>query len=62
MDITYIPMARGFIYLAAVLDWFSRRVTQTPEVQRAAQIAWPFFYSETALDHGRDEHGCRISL
>ena len=26
MDITYIPMACGFIYLAAVLDWFTRRV------------------------------------
>lgn len=26
MDITYIPMARGFIYLAAVLDWFTRHV------------------------------------
>jgi len=26
MDITYIPMARGFIYLTAVLDWFTRRV------------------------------------
>ena len=26
MDITYIPMARGFIYLAVVLDWFTRRV------------------------------------
>jgi putative transposase len=26
MDITYIPMARGFVYLAVVLDWFSRRV------------------------------------
>lgn len=26
MDITYIPMARGFIYLAAVLDWATRRV------------------------------------
>ncbi len=26
MDITYIPMARGFAYLAAVVDWFSRRV------------------------------------
>src|SRR5580693_9718320 len=26
MDITYIPMERGFVYLAAVLDWFSRRV------------------------------------
>jgi len=26
MDITYIPMARGFVYLAIRLDWFSRRV------------------------------------
>ena len=26
MDITYIPMARGFVYLAAVVGWFSRRV------------------------------------
>jgi putative transposase len=26
IDITYIPMARGFVYLAAVVDWFSRRV------------------------------------
>ncbi len=26
MDISYIPMARGFVYLCAVVDWFSRRV------------------------------------
>ena len=26
MDITYIPMARGFVYLAAVMDWYSRKV------------------------------------
>lgn len=26
MDITYIPMARGFVYLVVVLDWLSRRV------------------------------------
>ena len=26
MDITYIPMARGFVYLAAVIDWHSRRI------------------------------------
>ena len=26
MDITYIPMARGFVHLTAVVDWFSRRV------------------------------------
>ena len=25
-DVTYIPMARGFVYLVAILDWFSRRV------------------------------------
>jgi len=26
MDITYLPMQRGFIYLAAVTDWATRRV------------------------------------
>jgi putative transposase len=26
MDITYIPMARGFAYLTAVVDWYARRV------------------------------------
>ena len=26
MDITYVPMARGFVYLVAVVDWFSRKV------------------------------------
>jgi len=25
-DITYLPMARGFVYLVAVIDWYSRRV------------------------------------
>ena len=25
-DITYIPMARGFLYLVAIMDWFSRYV------------------------------------
>jgi len=26
MDITYIPMKRGYVYLAAVVDWNTRRV------------------------------------
>ena len=26
MDITYIPMAKGFVYLVAVVDWYTRRV------------------------------------
>ncbi|MGH8262246.1 MAG: IS3 family transposase [Steroidobacterales bacterium] len=25
-DITYVPMARGFVYLVAILDWFSRKI------------------------------------
>ena len=25
-DISYIPMAKGFVYLVAIMDWFSRRV------------------------------------
>ena len=28
----YVPMARGFIYLAAVMDWFSRRVLSVANV------------------------------
>lgn len=26
MDITYLPMKRGFVYLAVVLDWATRRI------------------------------------
>ncbi len=26
MDLTYIPMARGFVYLVVVMDWYSRKV------------------------------------
>lgn len=25
-DITFVPMARGFVYLVAIIDWYSRRV------------------------------------
>jgi len=25
-DITYVPMAKGFMYLVAVMDWYSRKV------------------------------------
>lgn len=25
-DICYLPMARGFAYLVAIIDWYSRKV------------------------------------
>jgi len=25
-DVSYIPMAHGFVYLTVILDWYSRRV------------------------------------
>jgi transposase InsO family protein len=26
LELTYIPMRRGFLYLVAIMDWFSRKV------------------------------------
>jgi putative transposase len=55
MDITYIPMARGFVYLAAVVDWFSRRVLSwrvsiTMEVEFCLEAV-----EEALAKHGRPE-------
>jgi hypothetical protein len=41
MGITYIPMARGFVYLAAVVAWFTRRV-----------LAWRLSITSTQPDCG----------
>jgi putative transposase len=54
-DITYIPMARGFVYLAAVVDWFSRRVLSwrvsiTMEVEFCLDAV-----EEAIAKHGRPE-------
>ena len=55
MDITYIPMARGFVYLAAVVDWFSRRVLAwrlsiTLEVEFCLEAV-----EEALVRHGKPE-------
>jgi putative transposase len=55
MDITYIPMARGFVYLAAVVDWFSRRVLAW-RVSITLEAAFCIEALEDALArHGRPE-------
>src|SRR2546430_9542814 len=55
MDITYIPMARGFVYLAVVLDWFSRRVLSW-RVSISMEAAFCVETLEDALvTHGKPE-------
>src|SRR5204862_6789919 len=55
MDITYGPLARGFVYLAAVVDWFSRRVLSW-RVSISLEAAFRVEAPEEALArHGRPE-------
>jgi putative transposase len=55
MDITYIPMAKGFVYLAVVLDWFSRRVLSW-RVSITMEAAFCVEVLEEALaQHGKPE-------
>ncbi|MGC2404309.1 MAG: IS3 family transposase [Acidobacteriaceae bacterium] len=55
MDITYIPMARGFVYLTAVVDWFSRRVLAW-RVSITLEVEFCLDALEEALArHGRPE-------
>ncbi len=53
-DITYLPMARGFLYLVAVMDWYSRyvvawRLSNTLEAGFCAEALME------ALERGRPE-------
>lgn len=52
MDISYIPMARGFVYLAAVIDWFSRRV-----LSWRLSITMDTSFCIEALDEALSLHG-----
>jgi len=52
MDITYIPMARGFVYLVAVLDWHSRKV-----LSWRVSITMDVHFCLEALDEAINVHG-----
>ncbi len=52
MDITYIPMARGFVYLAAIVDWFSRRV-----LSHRVSITMEATFCVEALEEALAKHG-----
>jgi putative transposase len=51
-DITYIPMAKGFVYLVAVMDWFSRRV-----LSWRLSITMETAFCVDALREAMDRHG-----
>jgi len=52
MDITYIPMARGFVHLVAVLDWYSRKV-----LSWKVSITMDVHFCLEALEEAIDVHG-----
>jgi putative transposase len=53
-DITYIPMQRGFMYLVAVLDWYSRYVLSW-EVSNTLHGDFCLLALERALEQGQPE-------
>jgi putative transposase len=52
MDITYIPMARGFVYLTVVMDWYSRRV-----LSHRVSITMDTRFCLEALDEAVEKYG-----
>jgi putative transposase len=53
-DITYIPMAKGFVYLVAVTDWFSRKV-----LAWRLSITMETYFCVAALQEAMERYGGR---
>jgi putative transposase len=53
-DITYIPMARGFLYLVAIMDWHSRYVLAW-RLSNTMEVGFCMEALEEALSKGRPE-------
>ena len=51
-DITYIPMARGFLYLVAIMDWHSRYVLAW-RLSNTLEVDFCVAALEEALSKGR---------
>jgi len=52
-DITYIPLSKGFVYLVAVVDWYSRRV-----LSWRVSTTLDTEFCVDALEEARDKPGC----
>lgn len=54
-DITYIPMAKGFLYLVAIMDWYSRKILSY-RLCNTMDVSFCLEALEEALQrHGRPE-------
>jgi putative transposase len=53
MDITYIPMARGFVYLTVVMDWASRRVLSS-----RVSVTLDSIFCIAAVEEAIAKYGC----
>ena len=53
-DITYVPMARGFLYLVAVMDWYSRYVVSW-RLSNTLEAGFCVEALSEAMDRGRPE-------
>lgn len=54
MDITYLPMKNGFLYLAAIIDWFSRHVMAW-ELSNSLETSFCLDAVDRALSLGKPE-------
>jgi len=71
-DITYIPMAHGFLYLIAIMDWYSRYVVAW-ELSNTMDVDFCLGALSEALDQGSQftsdafprlllQHGIQVSM
>ena len=66
LDTTYVPMARGFVYLTAVIDWASRmvlahRVAITLEAGHAFEVLTDAFNRYGTPDIANTDQGSQFT-
>ena len=52
-DVSYIPMAHGFVYLTVILDWYSRRV-----LSWRVSVTMDVEFIMDALEEAIEKYGC----
>jgi putative transposase len=65
-DITYIRMSKGFLYLVAYLDWFSRyvlswRLSTTLEIEFVLEAAREALYNHGAPEYENNDQGSHFT-